>query len=45
LQDFVLATNVRLRLLRPRTLQGYLMDLHGTQDQTQDLTVTRRVRN
>lgn len=33
-----------MRLLRPKTLQGHLMDLHGNQDQTPDVTVTRRVR-
>ena len=44
LQDFARATNVRMRLLRPKTLQGHLMDLHGNQDQTPDVTVTRRVR-
>jgi laminin alpha 3/5 len=39
LQDFVLATNVRLRLIRTKTLQGHLMDLN----ERTDPSVTRRV--
>uniref|UniRef100_A0A7E4ULG0 Laminin subunit alpha-1 n=1 Tax=Panagrellus redivivus TaxID=6233 RepID=A0A7E4ULG0_PANRE len=38
LQEFTRATNVRLRLLRTKTLQGHLMDLN----EKDDPTVTRR---
>ncbi|KAH7701646.1 laminin alpha [Aphelenchoides avenae] len=38
LRDFTLATNVRIRLLRVKTLQGHLMDLN----ERSDPTVTRR---
>lgn len=43
LQTFARATHVRLRLLRPRTLQGHLMDLHSENHFYQDSSVTRRV--
>lgn len=43
LQNFARATHVRLRLLRPRTLQGHLMDLHGENYSHHDSSVTRRV--
>jgi hypothetical protein len=40
LQEFALATNVRLTLLSAKTLQGHLMDLN----ERNDPSVTRRVR-
>lgn len=39
LQEFALATNVRIRLLTAKTLQGHLMDLN----ERNDPSVTRRV--
>ncbi|KAL3115246.1 hypothetical protein niasHT_010876 [Heterodera trifolii] len=42
LKQFVKATNVRLRLLKPKTMQGHLMDLHSKDDVTADTSVTRR---
>uniref|UniRef100_A0A915EU80 Laminin subunit alpha n=1 Tax=Ditylenchus dipsaci TaxID=166011 RepID=A0A915EU80_9BILA len=44
LQTFAKATNVRIVLLKPKTLQGHLMDLHGddTHHPHADATVTRR---
>lgn len=41
LQNFTRATNVRIRLLGTRTLQGHLMDLN----EQSDPSVTRRVGN
>lgn len=42
LQNFTRATNVRIRLIRPKTLQGHLMDLHG-KEKNIPISVTRRV--
>jgi laminin alpha 3/5 len=39
LQNFSRATNIRIRLLATKTLQGHLMELHHRNDPT----ITRRV--
>lgn len=49
LQNFTKATNVRIRLLRPKTFQEQFLDLQGKENQAENAgnlissSVTRRV--